>query len=50
MTLRPQRLLLTRLIRLGDLAATVIGVVAAVVLFGAHLMYEQRQNIVPSRP
>lgn len=43
-------LLLTRLIRLGDIAATVIGVVAAVVLFGAHLMYEQRQNIVPGRP
>ena len=43
-------LLLTRWIRLGDTAATVIGVVTAGVLFGAHLMYEQRQNIVPGRP
>ena len=37
-------LLLTHPIRLGDTAATLIGVVAAVVLFGAHLMYEQGQN------
>ena len=43
-------LLLTRSIRLAEVAATAIGVAAAAVLFAAHLMYEHRQNKIPDQP
>lgn len=40
-------LLCARSIRLAETAETAIGVVAAVLLFGGHLMYEHRRNIIP---
>jgi hypothetical protein len=42
--------LLTRSIGLAEAGATVIGVAAAAVLFGAHLMYEHRQNMISGQP
>jgi hypothetical protein len=43
-------LLLTRSIGLAEAAATAIGVAGAAVLFGAHLTYEHRQNMILGQP